>query len=301
MEYHKPVLLEEAVNGLQVNGQGIYVDLTFGGGGHAFEILKRITTGRLVAFDQDPDAMVNELADERFLFIASNFRYLKNSLKYHNITQVDGILADLGISSHQIDSPERGFSIRFDSALDMRMHKSGKKSAASVINEYDEQQLAQVFKNYGDIPNARQLAKHIVKTRTETPIQSTEQLKAVAAPFFRKEKEAQEMARLFQSIRIEVNDEMGALKDLLEQSSEVLAPGGRLVVISYHSLEDRLVKNYIRTGNVEGNLQKDFYGNVKGRKYVAINKKPIVPGAAEIKLNPRARSAKMRIAEKMQA
>ncbi len=298
MDYHKPALLEEAIEGLHIKGDGVYVDVTFGGGGHSSEILKKLTTGRLIAFDQDPDAMANQLRDNRFQFIASNFRFLKNSLKYHNIKYVDGILADLGISSHQIDAKERGFSIRFDSVLDMRMHQSGDKSAVSVLNEYDESKLAAVFKTYGDITNARPLARHLLNVRAEKPIKTTEDLKAAAAPFSRKEKETQFMARLFQALRIEVNDEMGALKDFLKQSVEVLAPGGRLAVISYHSLEDRMVKNFIRSGNVEGELQKDFFGKVVGKTLTAINKKPITPTAEEIRLNPRARSAKMRIAER---
>lgn len=297
--YHVPVLLEECIEGLAIQEGEVYVDVTFGGGGHSSEIYKKLTKGKLFAFDQDPDAQQNaerfESDEERsFFFVAANFRYLKKYLKLYRETQVDGILADLGVSSHQFDQGERGFSTRFEGDLNMRMDQSSQKTAADVINTYDESDLIHLFSYYGDIKNARTLAKAIYQARQAKAIQTTQELAEIARSVAPKGKHAKYLAQLFQAIRIEVNDEMGALKEMLLQAVEVLKPGGRLVVMSYHSLEDRLVKNLMNTGNLEGKVEKDFYGNLI-RPLEPVSRKPIVPSEDEIASNSRARSAKLRI------
>jgi 16S rRNA (cytosine1402-N4)-methyltransferase len=295
--YHTPALLNETIEGLNINPDGIYVDVTFGGGGHSRVILEKLgKNGKLLGFDQDEDAIKNVIADPRFIFVRSNFRYLKNFLRYHNIEKVDGILADLGVSSHHFDEAERGFSFRFDGALDMRMNTKSPLTAAVLLNTYTEEQLADVFYLYGELHNSRKIAKAIVNARVSNPFNKIFPFIEVLKPFFGREKEKKDMARVFQALRIEVNKEMDVLKSLLEQSLEVLNPEGRLVVLTYHSLEDRLVKNFIRSGNFEGKIEKDFYGNVL-TPMKAINNKVIVPNEAEIAQNPRARSAKLRIAE----
>jgi len=298
--YHVPVLLKESVDGLNIRPDGTYVDVTFGGGGHSKEILKRLNDkGRLFAFDQDADAVKNKIDDPRFTLIEGNFANLKNYLRLEGIKQVDGILADLGISSHQINKPERGFSTRYDEKLDMRMDKSADFSAYDVINKYDEFQLRKIFSQYGDLNNAATLARSIVKAREDAPIQTTGQLNEIVSKHFPKLKLNKFLAKLYQAIRIEVNGEMEALKKMLQQSAMVLKPGGRLSVISYHSLEDRLVKRFIRDGLFEGQPEKDFYGNVS----VPFKKKGklITPTEAEVNQNPRARSAKLRIAERTES
>jgi len=294
--YHIPALLHETIDGLNVKPDGVYVDVTFGGGGHSKEILKRLgEKGRLIGFDQDEDALKNAIADPRFTFVRSNFRYLKNFLRYHNIEKVDGILADLGVSSHHFDEAERGFSFRFDDVLDMRMNTKSPFTAAVLLNTYSEEQLADVFYLYGELHNSRKIAKTIVTARSSAPFDRIFTFIEVLKPFFGREKEKKDMARVFQALRIEVNKEMDVLKSLLEQSIEVLNPDGRLVVLTYHSLEDRLVKNFFRSGNFEGKLEKDFYGNIIS-PLQPINNKVIVAGDDEVNRNPRARSAKLRIA-----
>lgn len=296
-DYHIPALLNETINGLKIKPDGVYVDVTFGGGGHSREILAKLgKNGKLLGFDQDEDAIKNALDDPRFIFVRSNFQYLKNFLRYHNIDKVDGILADLGVSSHHFDEAERGFSFRFDGALDMRMNTKSPLTAAVLLNTYSEEQLADVFYLYGELHNSRKIAKTIVNARTITPFNRIFPFIEVLKPFFGREKEKKDMARVFQALRIEVNKEMDVLKSLLEQSLGVLNPNGRLVVLTYHSLEDRLVKNFFRSGNFEGKIEKDFYGNVLV-PMKAINNKVIIAGEAEIERNPRARSAKLRIAE----
>ena len=296
--YHHPVLLKEAVAGLNIKPSGIYVDVTFGGGGHSRDILDLLEDGRLIAFDQDPDAAANVINDARFTLVPHNFRYLRKFLKLHKALPVDGILADLGVSSHQFDVAERGFSTRFEGELDMRMSQSGELSAWKVINEYNQNELQNIFSLYGEIINSKTLAQAIVAARKSATIKTTSDLKRVIASLVRG-KEYQYQAQVFQAIRIEVNKEMESLKEMLEQSAEVLKTGGRLVVISYHSLEDRLVKNYMKRGSFEGELVKDFYGK-QLKPFKTINSKPITPGEKEIKRNPRSRSAKMRIAEKIE-
>lgn len=295
--YHRPALLHKSIEGLCINPAGIYVDLTFGGGGHSAEILKNLNeNGRLIAFDQDEDALLNVFEDQRFTFVNENFRYFKNFLRYHNALPVNGILADLGISSHQIDTPERGFATRFDGPLDMRMNRSHSLTAAKLINTYPEEKLISVFKLFGEIDNARQLAANIAKART-TPINTTVELKEAIKPCTPRGSENKYLAQVFQAIRIETNDEMGALKAMLKQTVAALQPGGRLVVISYHSLEDRLVKNFIKAGNFDGEVEKDFYGNILS-PFRVLSRKPLTPEIDEIENNPRSRSAKLRIAEK---
>lgn len=295
--YHIPALLKETIEGLEIKPNGIYVDVTFGGGGHSKEILSRLgKNGKLIAFDQDEDAVKNAIIDPRFVFVRSNFKYLKNFLKYHDVEKVDGILADLGVSSHHFDEAERGFSFRFDGALDMRMNKKSGLTAAVILNSYSEEQLADVFYLYGELHNSRKIARTIVNARTKTPFDRIFPFIEVLKPFFGREKEKKDMARVFQALRIEVNKEMDVLKSLLEQSVDVLKPDGRLVVLTYHSLEDRLVKNFVKSGNFEGKIEKDFYGNVLS-PMTAVNNKVIVANEAEIERNPRARSAKLRIAE----
>ncbi len=296
--YHIPVLLNESVEGLNIRKDGDYVDVTFGGGGHSREILNRLSAGRLFAFDQDEDAAANAFDDPRFIFIRHNFRYIRNFLRYYKVGKVDGILADLGVSSHDFDVAGRGFSFRFSGDLDMRMNRDATKTAADIINEYDEEKLTRVFREYGEVENARRLVRQIVASRQAVSIKTIDQFKEAIAPCVPKKYETKYLAKVFQALRIETNGELDVLKDFLVQSAELLKPGGRLVVITYHSLEDRLVKNFIRTGNFEGKQEKDFYGNVSSG-FEAINRKVIVPGDEEIERNPRARSAKLRIAEKV--
>lgn len=296
--YHKPVLLHESLEGLALRPDGTYVDVTFGGGGHSRAILAQLgEKGKLIAFDQDEDAVANAIKDPRFILVRQNFRFLKNFLRLHNAIPVNGILADLGVSSHQIDQPGRGFSTRYDGPLDMRMNRSAKLTAEEVLNTYDDRRLRDIFREYGDVENAGKLAHVIVDEREKGSIRSIDQLKEAIASCMPRGKEFQYLAKVFQALRIEINGEMEALKELLKQAAEVLAPGGRFVVISYHSLEDRLVKNFFRTGNFEGEPEKDFYGNLQ-RPLEPVNRKPIVPGETELEENNRARSAKLRIAEK---
>lgn len=296
--YHKAVLLKEAVDALKVQTDGIYVDATFGGGGHSTEILKRLEHGKLFAFDQDEDALQNLPNDERFTFIPQNFRFMKNFLKAANAVPVHGILADLGVSSHQFDVAERGFSTRYNGPLDMRMNRKQHKTAADFINTYETNELIRIFKQYADINNAKKLAETIVNARTNKNINTIEELKNVIKHIVPKSIENKYLAQVFQALRIEVNDELEALRNLLSQSLDILKPNGRLVVLTYHSAEDRIVKNFMRAGNFEGEIQKDFFGNPLS-PFRIINKKPIVPGNEEIENNHRARSAKMRIAEKI--
>ena len=298
MEYHNPVLLKETVDGLNIHEDGIYVDVTFGGGGHSKEILKRLgPNGKLLAFDQDQDALKNSIDDDRFTLINENFRYLKRFLRFHGVKQVDGILADFGVSSHQFDEAERGFSIRFDAALDMRMNQNDKLSAFHVVNEYEENQLRNVLYNYGELKQAPAMARTIVSARKSAPIETSAQLQEVLKRFLPPRRENKVLAQIFQAIRIEVNQEIEVLKEFLEQTPEVLKTGGRLSVISYHSLEDRLVKRFMRNGLFEGEPERDLYGNFE----VPFKKigNMIVPTNEEIELNNRARSAKLRIAEKL--
>lgn len=296
--YHIPVMLQQTVDGLNIKPEGIYVDATFGGGGHAREILKRLDTGHLYGFDQDNDAKANVPDDDRFTLIDQNFRFLKNFLKLHQVSEVDGILADLGVSSHQFDEGERGFSTRFDGPLDMRMTRHQTKSATEVVNEYEESELQAIFREYGEIKNSRCVAKLIKEERQLKKITTTAQLAEIVEKCFPKTKRNKFLAMVFQALRIEVNDELSALKELLEHSKTLLKSGGRLVVISYHSLEDRPVKNVIKSGNLEGILEKDFYGNTIA-PFKAITSRPIVSSEEEIEMNSRARSAKLRIAEKL--
>lgn len=297
MEYHNPVLLKETVDGLNIKPDGIYVDVTFGGGGHSREIMSRLgEKGRLIAFDQDEDALQNTIQDDRFLLINENFRNIKRFLRFHGIKQVDGILADLGVSSHQFDVAERGFSTRFEAELDMRMNQKGELSAYHVINEYEEQDIKRVLMNYGELKNGGAMANVIVNARKDTKIKNSEQLKAVLSKFLPAHKSNKILAQIYQAIRIEVNQEMEVLKEFLEQSLEILAPKGRLSVISYHSLEDRLVKRFMRNGMFEGEPERDFFGNFEVP--FQIIEKLIVPTAEEIAINNRARSAKLRVAEK---
>ena len=292
-------MLQECLEALKIKPEGTYVDLTFGGGGHSAAILERLTTGKLFVFDMDPDANANAVAlnDKRLEFIPSNFRYFSKYLRMYNIKHVDGVLADLGVSSHQIDAPERGFSTRFEANLDMRMDQQGKLSAADILNDYAEEKLVQIFSNYAEIRNSRTLAREVVAARNSTPINTSEQLKKIILPLAKRGKENQYMARVYQALRIEVNDEMAALREMLEQTADVLNPGGRLVVMSYHSLEDRLVKYYINTGNFKGEQEKDFFGNLI-RPLEPVVRKPITASEEELSRNNRARSAKLRIAEK---
>jgi 16S rRNA (cytosine1402-N4)-methyltransferase len=297
--YHDPVLLQESVDALNINPEGTYVDVTFGGGGHSSEILRRLgKKGRLIAFDRDADTSQNQVKDERLIIVRHNYRFLRNFLRYHNAIPVDGILADLGISSYQIDEATRGFSLRFDAPLDMRMNREMEMTAADVLAQYPEEELVRIFSAYGEVFNSKTLARKIVATREENPIRTTGELKTLLLSFADRQHEHQYYAKVFQALRIEVNDELESLKDMLSSSVEVLAEGGRLAVISYHSLEDRLVKNIIAKGSFEGEPEKDLFGNVKGLPFRAVTKKPIEPGEEEIERNPRARSAKLRIAEK---
>lgn len=296
--YHVPVLLEESLMGLDIHPSGTYVDVTFGGGGHSREILKQLgEEGHLYGFDQDADAEQNVPEDARFTFVRSNFRYLYNFMRYHGeLEQVDGLLADLGVSSHHFDDKERGFSFRFEGALDMRMNTRAGQTAADVLNNYSEEKLANVLYLYGELKAARKMAAAIVLTRATKPFETIGDLLDAIKPFVGKDKEKKFLAQVFQALRIEVNNEMLALKEMLRQTRLVLKPGGRLVVITYHSLEDRLVKNFLKTGNFEGKAEQDFFGNIKS-PFKLINNKVIVPSDEEIERNPRSRSAKLRIAE----
>jgi len=298
MTYHTAVLLHQSLEGLNVKPEGVYVVANFGGGGHSRAILERLgPNGRLFAFDQDPDARLNIPNDPRLVLVPQNFRYMKNFLKMYNGLPADGILADLGVSSHQFDTPEKGFSIRFDASLDMRMNPATGLTAADVLMTYPEEKLRFVFKTYGELELAGKLARHIVNVRSDRPIRTTAALMELIRPFMKRGEEHQFAARVFQAFRIEVNDEIGALKELLMQSASVLAPSGRLVVISYHSLEDRLVKNFIRSGKFEGEAEKDLFGNTKV-PFRSIHRKPIRPEQTEIIKNPRSRSAVLRVAER---
>lgn len=298
MEYHNPVLLHPTVDGLNIKPDGIYVDVTFGGGGHSKEILRRLgPNGKLFAFDQDEDALANALPDERFTLINENFRFIKRFLRFHGVKSVDGILADLGVSSHQFDVPERGFSTRFDAELDMRMSQKNDLNAYRVVNEYDDANLRRVFLDYGELKNAPVLSRTIIEAREYSPIRTTDELKEVLAKHLPERVRNKILAQIYQAIRIEVNQEMDVLKEFIEQSLEILNPGGRFSVISYHSLEDRLVKRFIKNGMFEGEPERDFYGNFSV-PFKTIGKL-IVPDEAEIKMNNRARSAKLRIAEKI--
>ena len=298
--YHIPVMLQETVDGLNVRPDGIYLDMTFGGGGHSREILRRLgPQGRLLSFDQDLDALRGALNDERFTFVRSNFRFVKNWLAYYDIEQVDGILADLGVSSHQFDEGERGFSLRYDAPLDMRMNQRSSLTARKVVEEYTEEQLADIFYLYGELKNSRRLASTLVKARQAQSIATTQQLIEVLRPLMGYDREKKDLARLFQALRIEVNGEMRALRQMLTSAVDVLASGGRLSVLTYHSLEDRMVKNLVKTGNVEGRQQQDdIYGRVAS-PLKSVGKNVLTPSAEEIAQNPRSRSAKLRVAEKV--
>lgn len=296
--YHVPVLLKESVDGLNIRPAGVYVDVTFGGGGHSHEILRRLgPDGRLFGFDQDADAEDNIIGDGRFTFVRSNFRYLKNWMRYYGVEHIDGLLADLGVSSHHFDDAGRGFSFRYDASLDMRMNRRDGITAAGLLNTMSEVPLANMLYMYGELKNARRLAAAIVKAREEKPFVTTQDLVNVTAPLLRREREKKDITRIFQALRIEVNNELGALSGMLDAAGELLAPGGRLSVITYHSLEDRIVKNFMRSGNTWGEMRQDFYGRVQ-TPFTLINNKVITPGDAEIEANPRSRSAKLRIAEK---
>ncbi len=315
--YHVPVLLKESVNGLHIKPNGIYVDVTFGGGGHSREILSRLgADGHLFSFDQDADAENNIFEDRgdakdcsneqkgkrfvddsRFTFIRSNFKFLKNWMQYYGIEQIDGLLGDLGVSSHHFDDESRGFSFRFDAPLDMRMNKRAGKTAADIVNEYDEEQLANLFYIYGELKNSRRIASTLTNARRQKPIATTSDFISAVEPLFKREREKKDMAKLFQALRIEVNHEMTALKEMLMAATDVMKPGGRLSIITYHSLEDRIVKNIMKTGNIEGKVEQDFFGHIDS-PYKLINNKVIVPSEEEQSQNPRSRSAKLRIAER---
>ena len=295
--YHIPVLKDKCIEGLNIDPSGIYIDVTFGGGGHSKEILKHLTTGRLIAFDQDEEAQKNAINDERFTLITANFSFLKNFLQLYNISHVNGILADLGVSSHQIDTPERGFSTRFDSTLDLRMSSKNLLTAEHIVNTYEHEGLKKIFKLYGDLNNAHLIADAIIKYRSQKKINTTVALKEAVINLFPRNKENKFLAQIFQALRIEVNNEVETLKELLTQSKEALSSGGRLVVISYHSLEDRLTKNFMRSGNFEGEIEEDFFGN-RLVPFEIISKRPITPDDDELLSNNRSRSAKLRIAQK---
>jgi len=296
--YHIPVLLHESISGLEVKPGGDYVDATFGGGGHSREILNRLGNGRLFAFDQDADAADNLINDDRFFFIRHNFRFLKNFLAYFGVEKVDGILADLGVSSHDFNNAERGFSFRFNEKLDMRMNRNAQKNASEILNSYSETSLAKIFRNYGEIRNAGKLASAIVASRTKKTLLTTGQLKDAVKTCIPPKYENKYLAKVFQALRIEVNNELRALKELLLASLDVLKTGARVCIITYHSLEDRIVKNFFKAGNFEGIAEKDFYGNIQS-PFRIVNNRVIRPSPDEVKNNPRARSAKLRIAEKI--
>jgi 16S rRNA (cytosine1402-N4)-methyltransferase len=297
--YHVPVLLRESIDGLDIKPDGVYVDVTFGGGGHSREILQRLgEKGHLYSFDQDEDAERNIPDDDRFTFVRSNFRYLRNWMRYYDVESIDGLLADLGVSSHHFDDETRGFSFRFDAPLDMRMNKRAGKTAADILNDYDEEQLADIFYIYGELKNARKIAAAIVKARAERPIETTGDLMRLAEKLLPREREKKDAAKLFQALRIEVNHEMDALKEMLNGAKEVLREGGRLSVITYHSLEDRIVKNFMRAGNAEGKVKQDFFGRIEA-PFRQVGDKVTTPGDEEQQQNPRSRSAKLRIAERI--
>lgn len=296
--YHIPVLMKDSVDGLNIGSAGIYVDVTFGGGGHSREILSRLDAdGHLYSFDQDADAEKNIINDNRLTFVRSNFRYLKNWMRYYGVDHIDGLLADLGVSSHHFDDESRGFSFRFDATLDMRMNKRDGTTAADVVNTYDEERLADIFYLYGELKNSRKIAAALVKARAAHKIETTQDFIGAVESLFRREREKKDMAKLFQALRIEVNNEMTALKEMLRSATELLRPGGRLSVITYHSLEDRIVKNVMKTGNPEGKMKQDFFGRIE-TPFTLINNKVITPDDEELANNPRSRSAKLRIAEK---
>ncbi|HON19035.1 MAG TPA: 16S rRNA (cytosine(1402)-N(4))-methyltransferase RsmH [Salinivirgaceae bacterium] len=295
--YHTPALLSECIEGLDIRPDGIYVDATFGGGGHSMAILEKLTTGKLLAFDQDADAACNLPNDSRLIFVHHNFRYIRFFLRYHNIHRIDGLLADLGVSSHHFDTEDRGFSIRHNALLDMRMNVQQSLRAVDVVNQYSEDQLTRIFKLYGEVDRPWVLSKQIVKVRQQKNIETTDDLIAVVEEFLPQRFRNKELAKIFQALRIEVNRELEALEELLMQTKHIMNPHGRLVIISYHSLEDRMVKNFIKFGNVEGMAEKDFFGNVVA-PYEAVNRKVIVPSEEEIARNPRVRSAKLRIAKR---
>ncbi len=299
MAYHRPVLLKECIEGLNITSEGTYLDLTFGGGGHSRKVLEKLgKKGRLVAFDQDPDAARNAIEDDRFLLIRANFRYMRNFLRYHGINTVDGILADLGISSYQIDQPERGFSFRTNSTLDMRMDPSSGRSAIEILNIYQESDLVRIFRDYGELNNPGRIARAIVRERGVQKISTSQQLEQVLGNLVPAQSRSKFLAQVYQAVRIEVNEEMESLGEMLLQTADYMKEGGRLVVITYHSLEDRLVKNYMRSGNLEGEIRKDFYGNTESM-WKLVNRKIIVPTEEELRENSRSRSAKLRIAEKI--
>lgn len=297
--YHKPVMLDESLEGLELKADGIYADMTFGGGGHSRAIVNQLgENGHLYGFDQDLDAMQGAFEDARFTFVRSNFRFLKNWMQYYNVEGLDGILADLGVSSHHFDEGERGFSFRYDAPLDMRMNQAAKLTAAKIVNEYSEEQLADIFYLYGEMKNSRKLASTIAKARKENEIKTTGQLADLLRPLLGRDREKKDMAKVFQALRIEVNGEMKALRQMLASAIEVLKPGGRLVVLTYHSLEDRMVKNIMKSGNIEGKTEQDFFGNLLS-PLRPVKKGVLTPSAAEQQENPRSRSAKLRIAEKI--
>ena len=297
--YHVPVLLKESVDGLDIKPDGVYIDVTFGGGGHSKEILTRLSKkGHLYSFDQDADAEKNIVNDGRFTFVRSNFRYIKNWMRYYGVEHIDGLLADLGVSSHHFDDESRGFSFRYDAPLDMRMNKRAGQTAADILNDYDEEQIADILYIYGELKNARKIASTIVKSRQSKRIDTTGDLLNLVTGLFAKEREKKEIAKLFQALRIEVNHEMDALKEMLNGAKDLLCEGGRLSVITYHSLEDRIVKNFIKAGNAEGKVTQDFFGRIEA-PFKAVNNKIIVPDESEQESNPRSRSAKLRIAEKL--
>ena len=299
-EYHIPALLQETVDGLNIKPDGVYVDATFGGGGHSKEILAQLgEKGRLFGFDQDAEAYDNTLNDDRFTFVRSNFRYLKNFLKYYQIEKIDGILGDLGVSSHHFDDEDRGFSFRYDSQLDMRMNRSANQTAADILNNYDEQELARIFYLYGELRTSRKIASSIIFARQKQSIATVNDFLQIMERYTQRDKEKKVLAQAFQALRIEVNKELDALSEMLQQSVEHLSIGGRICIISYHSLEDRIVKNFFRSGNIEGKIEKDFYGNPLTDLKV-INRKVIIPTEEEQRKNPRSRSAKLRVAEKVQ-
>ena len=297
--YHVPVLLQESIDGLDIKPDGVYVDVTFGGGGHSKEILRRLgKNGHLYGFDQDEDAEKNILDDDRFTFVRSNFRYLTNWMRYYDVDHIDGLLADLGVSSHHFDDETRGFSFRFDAPLDMRMNKRSGMTAAEILNNYSEEQLADIFYIYGELKNARKIASAVVKAREEKRIETTGDLMQIAEKLLQREREKKDTAKLFQALRIEVNHEMDALKEMLDGACKVLQEGGRLSVITYHSLEDRIVKNFMKAGNVEGKMKQDFFGRTEA-PFRAVSNKVIVPSDEEQQRNPRSRSAKLRVAERI--
>lgn len=296
--YHNPVLLEKCIEGLSIDPNGVYVDVTFGGGGHSRAIFNKLEKGKLIAFDQDADSLNNTIDDERFIMVNQNFKFLKNFLRLHGLQKVDGILADLGVSSHQFDEADRGFSTRFEARLDMRMDRKQDLDAAKIINTYNQDELIRIFKEYGEIKSSYKLAVTICEGREVSPIETSIQLNEIIAEIFPKTRINKFQAMVYQALRIEVNDELGVLKSFLKQTTDVLKPGGRLVVISYHSLEDRLVKNFIRSGNFKGEVEKDFFGKPQ-LDFKTFGSKPIIPKEEEIEKNNRARSAKLRIAERL--